>query len=83
MNIETRLIMETEKELNVKIIAIILRIQQEYPELCKYLNEMPITIPAVENPIINVEILKNYYESLLKLLTTYQSEKAEKRNKKS
>ena len=75
--------METEKELNVQIITIILRIQQEYPELCKYLNEMPITIPAVENPKINVEILKNYYESLLKLLTTYQLEQTEKRNKKS
>ena len=71
-------LMETEIELNKKIIAITLRIQKEFPELSHYLNEMPITIPIDENPEINASILNNYYESLFKFLDSYKLEIAEK-----
>lgn len=71
-------IMETEKELNAKIIDITMRIHKEFPELSKYLNEMPITIPTDENPEINATILNNYYESLFKFLASYKIEMAEK-----
>jgi hypothetical protein len=36
--------MESEKELNEKIMVITMKIQKEYPELSKYLNELPVTI---------------------------------------
>ena len=70
--------METEIELNKKIIAITIRIQKEFPELSKYLNEMPITIPTDENPEINASILNNYYQSLFKFIASYKLEMAEK-----
>lgn len=37
--------METEEEIDAKIIAITNTIRQNHPELVNYLNEIPITIP--------------------------------------
>ena len=71
--------MESETELNAKIMAITMQIQNEFPELSKYLNEMPVTIPTEENPEINTAILNNYYESLFRMLTTYKLEMTEKK----
>lgn len=39
--------MKTEKELNEAILKITSKIHSEYPELSKYLSEIPITIPDV------------------------------------
>ena len=75
--------MESETELNAKIMAITMQIQNEFPELSKYLNEMPVTIPTEENPEINTKILNNYYESLLRMLTTYKLEMTEKETLKN
>lgn len=63
--------METERELNAKIIAITMQIQEKHPELSKFLNEMPITIPNENKPEINLKILKEYYDSLSNLLNDY------------
>ena len=63
--------METEKELNAKIMAITMRILENYPELAKFLNEMPITIPDVNSPEISSEILHEYYQSLSNILKGY------------
>lgn len=70
--------MESEKELNEKIMAITMKIHKEYPELSKYLNELPVTIPIENNPEINNRVLTDYYESLVKLLSTYKLEMAQK-----
>ena len=63
--------MKTEKELNDAILTITMRIRNEYPELMKYLSELPVTIPDVENPEINCNVLTEYYESLENILTKY------------
>ena len=63
--------METEAKLNAAILKITTLIQVEYPELIKYLNEMPETIPDLKNPEINLTILKYYYNSLQSLLGKY------------
>lgn len=63
--------METEAKLNAAILKITTSIQAEYPELIKYLNEMPETIPDLKNPEINLTILKDYYNSLQSLLGKY------------
>lgn len=63
--------METEKELSDAILKITLKIRNEYPELLKYLVEMPVTIPNTNSPEINIKILKDYYESLNSLLKEY------------
>ncbi|MFV5695343.1 hypothetical protein ACM55G_07890 [Flavobacterium sp. LB3P122] len=63
--------METEKELNDAILKLTLKIQNEYPELSKYLVEMPVTIPDINSPEINIKILKDFYESLISILKKY------------
>ena len=63
--------METEKEINAKILALTMKIQEKHPELSKLLEEMPVTIPNESNPEINVKILTDYYESLNSMLKKY------------
>lgn len=60
--------MKTEKELNEKIMSLTSKIRDERPELIKYLDEMPITIPNGDDPEITHKILKGYIESLKNLL---------------
>lgn len=66
--------METEEELNAKIIKVTMVIHENYPELSKYLNEMPITIPIDKHPEINLKNLQKYYDSLLTLFRNYVAE---------
>ena len=70
--------MASEKEINEKIMTITMKIQKDYPELSKYLNELPVTIPIESDPEINTRVLTDYYESLVKLLSTYELEMAQK-----
>lgn len=63
--------MKTEKQLNNDILKITLLIQEKYPELSKYITEMPVSNPDTENPEINIEHLTNYYESLATILKKY------------
>ncbi|NEW84496.1 MAG: hypothetical protein GZ094_19315 [Mariniphaga sp.] len=63
--------MQTEKELNAKIMAITTQIKEKHPELSKQLDEMPITIPDESNPEINIKILKEYLDSLNNILKKY------------
>lgn len=72
--------MDSEKQLNEKILAITMKIQGKYPELSKYLNELPDTIPNENDPKIDTKVLDNYYESLVKLIATYDLEMIEKAN---
>jgi len=66
--------METEEEINAKILKITMVIQENYPELSKYLNEMPITIPTDNRPEVNVQNLQKYYDNLLTLFRNYVAE---------
>ena len=62
--------MATEKELNEAIFKITLKIQSEFPELSKYMEEMPITIPT-PNPSVKLKSLIDYYDSLKNLMEKY------------
>ena len=66
--------MDTEEEINRKIMKITMAISDNYPELSKYLNEMPITIPVDNNPQINIQNLTRYYETLVTLFRNYVAE---------
>lgn len=46
-------------------------IHQEFPELIKYLNEMPVPVSEEGNAEKMVENLANYYASLTDLLKHY------------
>lgn len=63
--------MKTERELDTAILEITMKIKEQFPELSKYILEMPVTIPNVENPEINRKILQDYYDSLEVLLKDY------------
>lgn len=63
--------MKTEKELNAEILKITMTIKDNYPELSKYVEEMPVTLPDKTSPEINNEHLTNYYNSLKELLNKY------------
>lgn len=63
--------MKTEQELNNGILKITMMIQEKYPELSKYIAEMPVTIPDVSTPEMTIKILQEYLESLNALLKKY------------
>ena len=63
--------MKAIDKLNDDILKITLKIQNEYPEISVYLTEMPVTIPNVSSPKINITSLSDYYESLKILLKDY------------
>lgn len=63
--------MKTEKELDAAILEITLEIKEQYPELSKYILEMPVTIPNMENPKMNCKALQEYHDSLDVLLKDY------------
>lgn len=63
--------MHTEKELNEDILKMTITINEQFPELSKYIEEMPITIPNTANPEINMAVLTDYYDSLVSLLKKY------------
>lgn len=63
--------MKTETEIEEAILKITMKIRTDYPELSKYLEEMPTTIPDIKNPEINIKILQDYYNSLESLLKKY------------
>ena len=46
-------------------------IETEYPELYKYLDEEPITLPAYEHPSMDKRLMKEYLKDLKALLEHY------------
>ncbi len=66
--------METEAEINAKILKLTMVIRDNYPELYEYINEMPVTIPVDNNPEINIKNLLKYYHSLLTWFRNYVAE---------
>ncbi len=63
--------MKTEKQLNTDILEMTMKIQEQFPELSKYITEMPVTIPNAATPEITTKILQEYYDSLVILLKDY------------
>ena len=65
---------DAEADLNLKILKITMTIMDQYPELSKYIEEMPVTIPNENNPEITLSNLKSNYESLSLMLNKYKTE---------
>ncbi|MEO7522935.1 MAG: hypothetical protein ABIT58_02510 [Ferruginibacter sp.] len=75
--------MERVHELNSEIIALSLKIKNDYPELSKYLDEMPVTIPDSDDPSININNLEKYRDSLINLLSKYKESHVSNDEKKT
>ena len=58
-------------DINKSIIKITIEIEEKFPELSKFIDEMPVTIPDKNSPKINSEVLEDYQLSLKSLLTKY------------
>ena len=59
------------KKLNTiltEITQLITNIKTNYPELYRSLDENPMTIPFVNHPHMNTEVMQEYLESLKQLL---------------
>ncbi len=63
--------MKTEEQLNSDILKVTMTISEKFPELSKYIGEMPVTIPDTVDPEINSKNLQDYHESLQGLLKKY------------
>jgi hypothetical protein len=63
--------MKTAKEWNQKIIDLSQRITREFPELSKYVSEIPVKISEKYKPGATAENLKEYYNSLAAIVRNY------------
>ncbi len=63
--------MKEMKEILSEIVLLTNQIETEYPELYKFLEEHPMTIPAINNPEIDRETMEKYLVGLRQLLEHY------------
>ena len=63
--------MKTENELNAEILEMTMIIQEKFPELSKYIAEIPISIRNEAMPEISLQVLEEYYETLQTLVNDY------------
>jgi phage host-nuclease inhibitor protein Gam len=68
--------MQTKTELEQRIIRITGKIHKEFPELVKYITEIPIHISAEAEG--NIKNLEDYYSSLEEIINKYS--KTHKKN---
>jgi len=67
--------MKSIKDIEHDILKITMEIRNEFPELYKYILEMPMAVPDKGEMAIERENLIDYFESLKELLTNYKVEK--------
>jgi hypothetical protein len=57
--------METIHDWNEKIMILIERLKNDRPDLIPFLDEMQTTLPDKIHPEIGIEMLKEYYDSIM------------------
>jgi hypothetical protein len=67
---------DLERDLNLKIMQVTTEIKEHYPELIKFLEEMPVTVPDEKDMEITLKNLKSYYDSLNSILNSYLTEQS-------
>ena len=63
--------MKNLKNLMTEITRITTEIETEHPELYRFLDENPMTLPTTGHPEINKEVLEEYLQSLRQELRHY------------
>jgi hypothetical protein len=63
--------MESQKKVIEDILNISMEIRDISPELSKFIEEMPVTIPNLSKPELNVKNLTEYCDSLELFLNKY------------
>ena len=72
-----------EQRINASILSITMLIKDKYPELSKYIEEMPVTIPIDSKPEITLKNLNSYLDSLGNILNRYKLEQVLVKTEKS
>ncbi len=65
-------LMKTKKELLEAITRLTFKIESQYPELYRFLDESPETIPAEAHPHMDIEALSTYWNGLRRMLLEYK-----------
>jgi len=63
--------MKTTQQLNKDILSITALIKDNYPELVKFLEEMPMDSTEVSSDEMESDHLQEYYDSLSKMVKEY------------
>lgn len=63
--------MKTENQYEQAILGILNKIRDDFPELLKYINEMPLRLNDSYRKGIRVEELEAYFNSLTELYIDY------------
>ena len=63
--------MKTAAELEKDIVNITMKMQKEFPELSKYIKEMPSDFSGKGDDEINIKSLKEYHNSLVGMFEKY------------
>lgn len=66
--------MKSQNDLNETIFLLTQRIHKEFPELVKYLDEIPEKFESNTQKGVNNKNLKDYLDSLNDLLKTYKKD---------
>lgn len=63
--------MKTEKEWSQEVLKITMEIREQFPELSKYIKEMPLTVTSNDTAGENIEEIKDYHDSLKDVVEDY------------
>jgi hypothetical protein len=74
--------MKTETEWSQEILKITMEIQQEFPELSKYIKEMPVKVVEKDEEGEYSKVMKEYYDSLKDLVGDYSKTHPSTKEKK-
>jgi len=66
--------MTTYKSIMADILNTTMQIQEQFPELTKFIPEIPVSMPVNSDQDVTLKSLKEYHDSLKKLLENYSSQ---------
>ncbi|MBN8707470.1 MAG: hypothetical protein J0L62_16480 [Bacteroidetes bacterium] len=72
--------MKPTSKLEQDVLTITMNLEKKFPELSKYIMEMPAKISEKNKDSIKIKNLTNYYKSLVRLLEHYLNKQVSEKN---
>lgn len=69
--------MAIDPKILTEISTLTRKIEDDYPELYKYIDENPMTLPDENSPDVDTEAFEEYLESLKSMIARYEEEHKE------
>jgi hypothetical protein len=70
--------MDELQSIQKEITRLTFTIESKYPELYRFLDEEPITIPNMAHPEIDIKIMQDYLEGLQQIFEHYKETRTNK-----